>query len=42
MTTVTTRTNSQTDLTDQLNDLKQRGMYFKLHVLERVGLRSQL
>ena len=34
MTTATTRTNPLSYLTDQLNDLKQRGTYFKLRVLE--------
>ena len=32
--TTATRTNPLTYLTDQLNDLKQRGTYFKLRVLE--------
>ena len=32
--TTTTRTNPLSYLTDQLNDLKQRGTYFKLRVLE--------
>ena len=34
MATTTTRTNPLTFLTDQLNDLKQRGTYFKLRVLD--------
>src|SRR3974390_1183498 len=34
--TTATRTNPLTYLTDQLNDLKQRGTYFKLRVLEDV------
>ncbi|HEY4933809.1 MAG TPA: glycine C-acetyltransferase [Terriglobales bacterium] len=34
MTTATTRTNPLSYLTDQLNDLKQRGTYFKLRVLD--------
>ena len=32
--TTATRTNPLSYLTDQLNDLKQRGTYFKLRVLE--------
>src|SRR5271166_2534970 len=34
MATLTTRTNPLSYLTDQLNDLKQKGTYFKLRVLE--------
>src|SRR5271166_1794329 len=34
MATTATRTNPLTYLTDQLNDLKQKGTYFKLRVLE--------
>jgi glycine C-acetyltransferase len=34
MTTLTTRTNPLSYLTDQLTDLKQRGTYFKLRVLD--------
>ena len=34
MATLTTRTNPLTFLTDQLNDLKQKGTYFKLRVLD--------
>jgi len=34
MATTTTRTNPLTYLTDQLDDLKQKGTYFKLRVLE--------
>ncbi|MGA8877336.1 MAG: aminotransferase class I/II-fold pyridoxal phosphate-dependent enzyme, partial [Candidatus Korobacteraceae bacterium] len=34
MATTTTRTNPLTFLTDQLNDLKQKGTYFKLRVLD--------
>src|SRR5271165_7190154 len=34
MATTATRTNPLTFLTDQLNDLKQKGAYFKLRVLE--------
>ena len=34
MTTVSTRTNPLSYLTDQLNDLKQKGTYFKLRVLD--------
>ena len=34
MATTTTRTNPLSFLTDQLNDLKQKGTYFKLRVLD--------
>src|SRR5208283_3744796 len=34
MATTTTRVNPLTFLTDQLNELKQKGTYFKLRVLE--------
>src|SRR3990172_9972913 len=34
MATTTARTNPLSYLTDQLNDLKQKGTYFKLRVLE--------
>jgi|GEM_PF-2590216 glycine C-acetyltransferase len=34
MATTTTHTNPLSYLTDQLNDLKQKGTYFKLRVLE--------
>ena len=34
MATPATRTNPLTFLTDQLNDLKQKGTYYKLRVLE--------
>ena len=34
MATTTTHTNPLSYLTDQLNDLKQRGTYFKLRVLD--------
>ncbi|HEY4933812.1 MAG TPA: hypothetical protein VII23_19790 [Terriglobales bacterium] len=34
MTTATTHTNPLSYLTDQLNDLKHRGTYFKLRVLD--------
>ena len=39
MATTTTRTNPLSYLTDQLNELKQKGTYFKLRVLddEQIG-----